>query len=531
MMKSSNKSHFFGYFVGSKIRIMQQETILIIDFGAPYIQAIAKRIRALNIYCEIHPFTKIPKLSPQISGFILAGDERDIENIAANLPDLAAIRKNIPVLALGSAARLLALQEGGKINPIPQEESNINKLKDIQSEHPLFKNIVPEVFATEFETAFGLSKEEKFEFLATNAKGEGLAFQLKGEQSFGLFALPKPNNPEGGLQLFSNFVLNICNCRQLWTTENFISSSIQSLKEQIGEDKVVLGLSGGVDSSVAAVLLHRAIGKQLHCIFVDNGLLRKNEFEKVIHSYLDFGLNVQAVDASKQFLTALKGITDPEQKRKAIGSTFIEVFDQQAHRIQDVKWLGQGTIYPDVIESASVDGSKVKVKSHHNVGGLPDYMKLKIVEPLRLLFKDEVRVVGRALGIPAFIIDRHPFPGPGLGVRILGEVTEERVKILQEVDEVFINGLHRHNLYEKVWQAAAILLPIQSVGVKDDQRTYENVVALRAVNSTDGMEASWSKLPYDFLEIISNEIIYNVHGVNRVVYDISSKPPATIEWE
>ncbi len=334
-----------------------------------------------------------------------------------------------------------------------------------------------------------------------------------------------------GKRILQNFVVNICGCRQDWTPASFVESTVQELKRTLGGDKLVMGLSGGVDSSVAAMLLHRAVGPNLNCIFVDNGLLRKDEFNKVLHSYKDMGLNVIGVDASSRFLGDLKGVTDPEDKRKSIGRNFIEVFEEEAKKLKDVKWLGQGTIYPDVIESVSVNGPSAKIKSHHNVGGLPEKMHFKVVEPLRLLFKDEVRRVGAQLEIPGLILNRHPFPGPGLGIRILSDITPEKVRILQEVDDIFIEGLKRHDLYDKVWQAGAILLPVQSVGVMGDERTYENVVALRAVTSTDGMTADWAQLPYEFLGEISNQIINNVKGINRVVYDISSKPPATIEWE
>jgi GMP synthase (glutamine-hydrolysing) len=370
-----------------------------------------------------------------------------------------------------------------------------------------------------------------YEVIASTTDVKYGAFRATDEVTFGLQFHPEVYHTTEGLAILKNFVVGICGCQQSWTPASFIESTVIQLKAKIGNDKVVLGLSGGVDSSVAAVLIHKAIGKNLTCIFVDNGLLRKNEYAKVLESYKIFGLNVIGVDAGKKFLADLKGITDPEQKRKIIGRDFIEVFDEESHKIQDVKWLGQGTIYPDVIESVSVNGPSATIKSHHNVGGLPDKMKLKIVEPLNLLFKDEVRRVGKELGIPSIVLNRHPFPGPGLGIRILGDVTAEKTRILQDVDDIFIEGLKEHNLYDQVWQAAAILLPIQSVGVLGDERTYENVVALRAVTSTDGMTADWCHLPYEFLSKISNDIINKVKGVNRVVYDISSKPPATIEWE
>jgi GMP synthase (glutamine-hydrolysing) len=370
-----------------------------------------------------------------------------------------------------------------------------------------------------------------FEIIAETKEVKVAGFQIKNEETYGIQFHPEVYHSTEGMVLLKNFIVNICQCDQSWTPDSFIESTVSSLKEKLGSDKVVLGLSGGVDSSVAAVLLHKAIGKNLYCIFVDNGLLRKNEFDKVLASYLNMGLNVKGVDAKQKFWTALEGISDPEKKRKAIGKAFIDVFDEEAHRIQDVKWLAQGTIYPDVIESISVKGPSATIKSHHNVGGLPDYMKLKVVEPLNSLFKDEVRRVGRTLNISDDLIKRHPFPGPGLAIRILGDITEEKVRVLQEVDDIFIEGLKKHDLYDKVWQAAAILLPVQSVGVMGDERTYEKAVCLRAVASTDGMTADWVHLPYEFLSLMSNEIINKVKGVNRVVYDISSKPPATIEWE
>jgi GMP synthase (glutamine-hydrolysing) len=386
-----------------------------------------------------------------------------------------------------------------------------------------------QVWMSHGDTIAGLPKQ--FINIASTEDVENAAFKIDGEHTYGIQFHPEVTHSEEGKTLLRNFVVHICGCSQDWTPDIFVETTVAQLKDTLRNDKVVLGLSGGVDSSVAAVLIHQAIGKNLYCIFVDNGLLRKNEFESVLHSYKDMGLNVKGVDAKSAFYKSLAGLADPEDKRKAIGRTFIEIFDEEAHKIQDVKWLAQGTIYPDVIESVSVKGPSATIKSHHNVGGLPEKMNLKVVEPLNALFKDEVRRVGKALEIPPHILNRHPFPGPGLGIRIIGEVSEEKVKVLQEVDHIFIEGLKSRGHYDDVWQALAVLLPIQSVGVMGDERTYENVVALRAVGSVDGMTADWSKLPYEFLSDISNKIINNVKQVNRVVYDISSKPPATIEWE
>lgn len=508
-----------------------QETILILDFGSQYTQLIARRIRELNVYCEIYPFNKFPEITSEIKGVILSGSPFSVRDASSPVPNLKKIKGSIPLLGVCYGAQFLAHSEGGSVEPSKIREYGRANLNFIDQDSPLVKgmSLGSQVWMSHGDTI--LTKPNNFKIVASTADVEVAGFQIEGEQTFGIQFHPEVYHSTEGKILLHNFVVNICGCSQLWTPDSFIETSVALLKQKIGNDKVVLGLSGGVDSSVAAVLMHRAIGKNLYCIFVDNGLLRKNEFEKVIGSYLDMGLNVKGVSAGYRFLENLKGATEPEKKRKIIGKTFIDVFDEEAKQIQDVKWLAQGTIYPDVIESVSVKGPSATIKSHHNVGGLPDYMKLKIVEPLNTLFKDEVRIIGRQLGIPSFIIDRHPFPGPGLGIRILGDITPEKVRILQEVDDIFIEGLHTHNLYDKVWQAGAILLPVQSVGVMGDERTYENVVALRSVNSTDGMTADWSHLPYEFLAKISNEIINKVKGVNRVVYDISSKPPATIEWE
>lgn len=508
-----------------------QETILILDFGSQYTQLIARRVRELNVYCEIHPFNHFPAIGPHVKGVILSGSPFSVRDPEAPIPDLSAIKGKLPLLGVCYGAQLMAQQGGGAVEPSKIREYGRANLSFIDQQCSLVQSMTTgsQVWMSHGDTILELPQHFKVVASTHDVKVGG--YQIEGEQSYGIQFHPEVYHSTEGMVLLKNFVVDICGCRQDWTPDSFIESSIQQLREKLGNDKVVLGLSGGVDSSVAALLLHKAIGRNLYCIFVDNGLLRKNEFEKVIHSYLDLGLNVKGVDARDRFLDALKGISEPEQKRKVIGNTFIEVFDHEAHLIQDVQWLAQGTIYPDVIESVSVKGPSATIKSHHNVGGLPDFMKLKVVEPLNTLFKDEVRIIGRQLGIPAFIIDRHPFPGPGLGIRILGDITAEKVRILQEVDDIYIEGLIKNKLYEKVWQAGAILLPVQSVGVMGDERTYENVVALRAVNSTDGMTADWSHLPYEFLAKVSNEIINKVKGVNRVVYDISSKPPATIEWE
>lgn len=513
------------------LQFNMQESILILDFGSQYTQLIARRVRELNVYCEIHPYNHLPQITSATKGVILSGSPFSVRDAEAPVPDLSNIRGKIPVLGVCYGAQFLAQSNGGNVEASQIREYGRANLNFVDQQCSLVQNMNKgsQVWMSHGDTI--LSLPPKFEIIASTTDVKVGGYQVSGEQTFGIQFHPEVYHSTEGMILLKNFVVGICNCKQDWTPDSFIETKVEELQKQLGSDKVVLGLSGGVDSSVAAMLLHRAIGKNLYCIFVDNGLLRKNEFDKVIHSYLDLGLNVRGVDARDRFLDALKGETDPEKKRKIIGNTFIEVFDEEAHRIQDVSWLAQGTIYPDVIESVSVKGPSATIKSHHNVGGLPDFMKLKVVEPLNSLFKDEVRIIGRQLGLPGFIIDRHPFPGPGLGIRILGDITAEKVRILQEVDDIYIEGLIKHKLYEEVWQAGAILLPVQSVGVMGDERTYENVVALRAVSSTDGMTADWSHLPYEFLAAISNEIINKVKGVNRVVYDISSKPPATIEWE
>ncbi|MCC5928770.1 MAG: glutamine-hydrolyzing GMP synthase [Cyclobacteriaceae bacterium] len=507
------------------------EKIIIIDFGSQYTQLIARRVRELNVYCEIHPFNHLPAFTEDVKGVILSGSPCSVRDKDAPNIDMSSFKGRLPVLGICYGAQLLAQNEGGSVLPSEIREYGRARLNKLDLHFDLLKemNLQTQVWMSHGDTISAVP--EHFKVIASTESVNVAAYKIEGENTYGIQFHPEVTHTLEGKTLLRNFVVHICGCRQEWTPDIFVETTVENLKKQLGNDKVVMGLSGGVDSSVAAMLIHKAIGSNLYCIFVDNGLLRKNEFDEVLHSYRDLGLNVKGVDAKEKFYLALMGKSDPEDKRKAIGKTFIEVFDEEAHQISDVSWLGQGTIYPDVIESVSVKGPSATIKSHHNVGGLPEKMKLKVVEPLNTLFKDEVRNVGKTLELPNTILGRHPFPGPGLGIRILGEVTAAKVKTLQEVDYVFINGLKKHNLYDEVWQAAAILLPVQSVGVMGDERTYEMVVALRAVTSLDGMTADWCQLPYDFLGEVSNEIINKVKSVNRVVYDISSKPPATIEWE
>lgn len=508
-----------------------QEQILILDFGSQYTQLIARRLRELNVYCEIHPYNKIPDLTPDIKGVILSGSPHSVREENPPKPDLSAIKGQLPLLGVCYGAQFLAHFYGGEVGKSNSREYGRAHL-EIKDENAALFNDVPtdsEVWMSHGDTIKTLPANYKI--TASTHDVKVAAYRIEGEETHCIQFHPEVYHTTYGSKILRNFVFNVCGCKGDWTPASFVETTIASLKTQLGGDKVILGLSGGVDSSVAALLLHRAIGPNLHCIFVDNGLLRKNEFESVLHSYKDMGLNVKGVNAKAKFYAELNGVSDPEKKRKAIGKVFIDVFDEESKSVTDAKWLAQGTIYPDVIESVSVKGPSATIKSHHNVGGLPEYMKLSIVEPLRALFKDEVRRVGRELGLEENILNRHPFPGPGLAIRILGEITEEKISILQEVDAIFISGLKSHNLYKEVWQAGAIFLPVQSVGVMGDERTYENAVALRAVSSTDGMTADWCHLPYEFLAKMSNEIINKVRGVNRVVYDISSKPPATIEWE
>jgi GMP synthase (glutamine-hydrolysing) len=508
-----------------------QEQILILDFGSQFTQLIARRLRELKVYCEIHPFNKIPKITDNIKGVILSGSPHSVRQENPLNPNLDHIKGKLPLLGICYGAQLLAHFYGGEVGKSNSREYGRANLSFVDSNNLLFKNISHEsqVWMSHADTI--LKVPEKYTVIASTHDVKVAGFAIENEQTWGIQFHPEVYHSTEGTALLKNFVKDICGCAGNWTSSSFIERTVEEIKQKIGNDKVVLGLSGGVDSSVAAVLLHKAIGANLHCIFVDNGLLRKNEFENVLNSYKGMGLNVKGVNAKNLFYDALKNISDPESKRKAIGKSFIDVFDEESKRISDVKWLAQGTIYPDVIESLSVNGPSATIKSHHNVGGLPDYMKLKVIEPLRSLFKDEVRRVGVTLSMDKSLIGRHPFPGPGLAIRILGDITAEKVELLQEVDHIFIEGLKFAGLYDSVWQAGAILLPIQSVGVMGDERTYEKVVALRAVSSTDGMTADWCHLPYEFLAKISNDIINKVKGVNRVVYDISSKPPATIEWE
>lgn len=508
-----------------------QEKIIILDFGSQYTQLIARRVRELNVYCEIHPFNHLPEFDSTVKGVIFSGSPASVRQEDAPQIDVSLFHNKFPLLGVCYGAQYLAQISGGNVVPSTIREYGRANLQYINEDSTLLKGIShnSQVWMSHGDTISTIPTD--FEVIASTDTVKVAAYHIKNSTTYGIQFHPEVTHSIEGKQLLENFLVNICGCKQDWTADSFVESTVKALQDKLGDDKVVLGLSGGVDSSVAAVLLHKAIGPNLHCIFVDNGLLRKDEFEQVLDSYKHMGLNVKGINAKDRFLSQLAGVKDPEQKRKIIGRVFIEVFDDAAHEVQDVKWLGQGTIYPDVIESVSVKGPSATIKSHHNVGGLPDFMKLKVVEPLNTLFKDEVRRVGRSMGLDDSLLGRHPFPGPGLAIRILGDITPEKVAILQEADAIYTNNLRTSGWYDKVWQAGAIFLPVQSVGVMGDERTYEHVICLRAVGSVDGMTADWSHLPYELLAKISNEIINNVKGINRVVYDISSKPPATIEWE
>ncbi len=507
------------------------EKILILDFGSQYTQLIARRIRELNVYCEIYPFNHFPPVDQFTKGVVLSGSPFSVRDTNAPFPNLNNIKGVLPLLGVCYGAQFLAHNFGGEVKPSGSREYGRANLQYINNEDELFKGVSKgtQVWMSHGDTIVRIP--ENYRIIGSTSDVEAGAYHIEGEKTWGIQFHPEVYHTSEGKQILENFVVNICGCKQDWTPGSFVESAIKDIRDKIQNEKVILGLSGGVDSSVAASILNKAIGKNLTCIFVDNGLLRKNEFENVLESYLGLGLNVVGVDAGERFLSELEGVSDPEKKRKIIGRVFIDVFNEEAHKVKDVKWLAQGTIYPDVIESVSVNGPSATIKSHHNVGGLPEKMQLKIIEPLRLLFKDEVRRVGQALELPDYILKRHPFPGPGLAIRLLGSISREKLSILKEADNIFIEGLKNNNLYDKVWQAGVILLPVQSVGVMGDERTYENAIVLRAVVSTDGMTADWSHLPYEFLGQISNEIINKVKGINRVVYDISSKPPSTIEWE
>ena len=506
-----------------------QQKIIILDFGSQTTQLIGRRVRELDTFCEILPYNKFPKEDPSVIGVILSGSPFSVYDKEAFKIDLDEIRGKYPILGICYGAQFMSYTLGGNVEPAGTREYGRANLASFDKENPLFKGFEEhsQVWMSHGDTITKLP--EGFKVIASTDKVVNAAYQAEGEPLWGVQFHPEVFHSVQGTLLLKNFVVDICGSKQDWSAASFVDTTVAELKAQLGDDRVILGLSGGVDSSVAAVLLNKAIGKNLTCIFVDHGMLRKNEFKNVLHDYECLGLNVIGVDASAKFFKDLEGVTDPEQKRKIIGRDFVEVFDAEARKITDAKWLAQGTIYPDRIESLNITGKTIK--SHHNVGGLPEEMHLRLCEPLKWLFKDEVRRVGRQMGMPEHLITRHPFPGPGLAVRILGDITPEKVRVLQDADDIFIQGLRDWGLYDQVWQAGVILLPVKSVGVMGDERTYERAVALRAVTSTDAMTADWAHLPYEFLGKVSNDIINKVKGVNRVTYDISSKPPATIEWE
>ncbi len=510
---------------------MQNDTIIIFDSGSQYTQLIARKVRELNVYCEIVPFNKQIVIDSNIKGIIFSGSPFSVRDETHPILPLASLYGKIPILGICYGAQFIAQELGGEVSPSKHREYGRAHLININHTDPLFNGIEEhtQVWMSHADSVVRIPND----FIVT-AKTKDIpvaAFSNSSQKVYAIQFHPEVYHTVQGLQILKNFVVNICGCKQDWTPHAYIESTIDDIRNTVQNDRVILAISGGVDSSVAALLLNKAIGKQLTAIFVNNGLLRKNEYTQVLETYKQLNLNVIGIDASEEFLTNLKGVSDPEQKRKIIGKTFIDVFEREAKKLENIQWLAQGTIYPDVIESVSVNGPSATIKSHHNVGGLPEKLNLKIIEPLKFLFKDEVRKVGKELQLTEIILNRHPFPGPGLAIRILGEITAEKVRLLQEVDYIYINKLKEYQLYDKIWQAGAILLPIHSVGVMGDERSYEQVVALRAVHSTDGMTADWVHLPYDFLADVSNTIINNVKGVNRVVYDISSKPPATIEWE
>jgi len=508
-----------------------QNKVLIIDFGSQYTQLIARRIRELFIYCEISPFNNIPENLDQFKAIVLSGSPFSVNQKDSPRINLESFLGQKPVIAICYGAQLIAKSLNGNVENSNSREYGRAKLSFIDSKCKLFENIKTnnQVWMSHADTITSLPDGAKL--IASTDSVENAAYCIESLNLYALQFHPEVFHSENGLKIFENFFINEFKFIKEWNPESFIDRTVADLKTQLKDDKVILGLSGGVDSSVAAVLLDKAIGDNLFCVFVNNGLLRKNEYEEVLEQYTGMGLNVKGVDSSKLFIESLNGVIDPEKKRKIIGNTFIKVFEEESKKIENAKWLAQGTIYPDVIESVSVKGPSATIKSHHNVGGLPEKMNLKVVEPLKMLFKDEVRRIGKSLKMYPDILNRHPFPGPGLGIRILGEVDFESVRLIQEADKIYIDGLKEWNLYDKIWQAGSILLPVKSVGVMGDERTYERCVALRAVVSTDGMTADWYEFPNNFLKEVSNRIINKVSGINRVVYDISSKPPATIEWE